>query len=142
MGFLITLILHENSYSVKLVNRSSKKLKELQKLTGGGEFLFPHEGNPKKSMSNNTILFALYRMGYKGQMTGHGFRGIASTILHEIGYQHAHIEAQLSHLERDKVSGAYNHAEYIPQRAKMLQEWANYLDGIKAGANISRLRSA
>jgi len=127
---------------VALAKQSKAILKELQKLTGGAEFLFPHEGNPKKSMSNNTILFALYRMGYKGQMTGHGFRGIASTILHEIGYQHAHIEVQLSHLERDKVSGAYNHAEYIPQRAKMLQEWANYLDGIKAGANISRLKSA
>jgi integrase len=127
---------------VGLSRQSKATLKELQKLTGGGEFLFPHESNPKKSMSNNTILFALYRMGYKGRMTGHGFRGIASTMLHEIGYQHAHIEVQLSHLERDKVSGAYNHAEYIPQRAKMLQEWADHLDGIKAGANISRLRSA
>jgi hypothetical protein len=81
-------------------------------------------------------------MGYKGRMTGHGFRGVASTILHEVGYQHAHIEVQLSHLERDKVSGAYNHAEYIPQRAKMMQEWADYLDGIKDGAKVIGIKRA
>jgi integrase len=127
---------------VALSRQSKSILKELRKLTGGGEFVFPHESNPKKSMSNNTILFALYRMGYKGRMTGHGFRGVASTILHEIGYQHAHIEVQLSHLEKDKVSGAYNHAEYIPQRAKMLQEWANYLDLIKAEINTDNLSLA
>ena len=110
---------------VALSKQSKAILKELHKFTGDSAFVFPHESNPKKSMSNNTILFALYRMGYKGRMTGHGFRGVASTILHEVGYQHAHIEVQLSHLERDKVSGAYNHAEYIPQRAKMMQEWAD-----------------
>ena len=126
---------------VALSKQSKSILKELQKLTGGGQFVFPHESNSRKSMSNNTILFALYRMGYKGRMTGHGFRGVASTILHEVGYQHAHIEVQLSHLERDKVSGAYNHAEYIPQRAKMMQEWADYLDGIKGGAKVINIKS-
>ena len=127
---------------VALSKQSKAILKELHKFTGGSAFVFPHESNPKKSMSNNTILFALYRMGYKGRMTGHGFRGIASTILHEVGYQHAHIEVQLSHLERDKVSGAYNHAEYIPQRAKMMQEWADYLDGIKGGAKVINIKRA
>ena len=127
---------------VALSKQSKAILKELHKFTGGSAFVFPHESNPKKSMSNNTILFALYRMGYKGRMTGHGFRGIASTILHEVGYQHAHIEVQLSHLERDKVSGAYNHAEYIPQRAKMMQEWADYLDGIKAGGKVINIKRA
>ena len=127
---------------VALSKQSKAILKELHKFTGGSAFVFPHESNPKKSMSNNTILFALYRMGYKGRMTGHGFRGVASTILHEVGYQHAHIEVQLSHLERDKVSGAYNHAEYIPQRAKMMQEWADYLDGIKGGAKVINIKRA
>ena len=70
-------------------------------------------------------------MGYKGKMTGHGFRSVASTILHENGHEHAHIEIQLAHLDKDKVSGAYNHAEYIPQRAELLQDWANHLDKIK-----------
>lgn len=127
---------------VALSKQSKAILKELHKLTGSGEFVFPHESNPKKSMSNNTILFALYRMGYKGRMTGHGFRGVASTILHEVGYQHAHIEVQLSHLEKDKVSGAYNHAKYIPQRAKMMQEWADYLDGVKGGAKVINFKRA
>ena len=127
---------------VALSKQSKAILRELHKFTGGSAFVFPHESNPKKSMSNNTILFALYRMGYKGRMTGHGFRGIASTILHEVGYQHAHIEVQLSHLERDKVSGAYNHAEYIPQRAKMMQEWADYLDGIQGGAKVINIKRA
>ena len=127
---------------VALSKQSKALLRDLHMLTGGRDFLFPNETNPKKSMSNNTILFALYRMGYKGRMTGHGFRGVASTILHEIGYQHAHIEVQLSHLERNKVSGAYNHAEYIPQRAKMMQEWADYLDGIKNGAKIFNIKQA
>jgi integrase len=130
------------AHIVALSKQSKAILKELHKVTGGGDLVFPHESNPKKSMSNNTILFALYRMGYKGRMTGHGFRGVASTILHETGYQHAHIEVQLAHLERNRVSGAYNHAEYIPQRAKMMQEWADYLDGIKAGARVISIKRA
>lgn len=117
---------------VALSKQSKAILKELHEISGGGELVFPHERKSNKSMSNNTILFALYRMGYKGRMTGHGFRGVASTILHERGFDHAHIEVQLAHLERDKVSGAYNHAEYIPQRAKMMQGWSNYLDSIKS----------
>ena len=130
------------AHIVALSKQSKAILKELHKVTDGGDLVFPHESNPKKSMSNNTILFALYRMGYKGRMTGHGFRGVASTILHETGYQHAHIEVQLAHLERNRVSGAYNHAEYIPQRAKMMQEWADYLDGIKAGARVISIKRA
>jgi integrase len=79
-------------------------------------------------MSNNTLLFALYRMGYRGRMTGHGFRGVASTVLHEQGWPHQHIELQLAHQERDDTSAAYNHAQYLEPRAKMMQAWANYLD--------------
>ena len=103
--------------------------------------MFPHESNPLKSMSNNTILFALYRMGYHGRMTGHGFRGLASTTLHEQGYPHEHIELQLAHSERDSVSAAYNFATYLPQRARMLDDWANYLDGIKSSAKVIGIRS-
>ena len=75
-------------------------------------------------------------------MTGHGFRGIASTILHEQGYPHEHIELQLAHQERNKVSASYNHAKYLPQRAKMMQNWSDYLDGIKAGAKVINLKKA
>lgn len=74
------------------------------------------------------LRYALCSMGYKGTMTGHGFRGVASTILHERNYNHEHIELQLAHGPRDQVSAAYNYARYLPQRAKLMQEWADYLE--------------
>lgn len=114
-------------------------LRILQEISGHREFVFPGERNPRQTISNNTILQALARMGYAGTMTGHGFRGIASTLLHEQGYDHAHIELQLAHTERNAVSAAYNHALYLPQRAKMMQEWADYLDGLARG-NVVPLR--
>ncbi|MDZ4211538.1 MAG: tyrosine-type recombinase/integrase, partial [Methylotenera sp.] len=79
-------------------------------------------------MSDNTILKALDRMGYKGRMTGHGFRGVASTILHEQGYDHQHIELQLAHKQRNQIAAAYNHATYLPQRTLMMQAWGDYLE--------------
>jgi integrase len=103
-------------------------LQILNGITGKSELLFPGERDHSKPISNNTILKALERMGYKGRMTGHGFRGLASTILHEQGFDHAHIELQLAHQERNSVSAAYNHATYLKQRAKMMQSWANFLD--------------
>lgn len=116
-------------------------LRVLHEISGHREFVFPSERNPRATMSNNTILAALDRMGYAGRMTGHGFRGIASTALHEQGYDHAHIELQLAHTERNAVSAAYNHALYLPQRAKMMQDWADYLDSITRG-NVVPLRGA
>ena len=82
-------------------------------------------------MSNNALLYAIYRMGFKGEMTGHGFRGVASTALHEAGFDHAHIELQLAHQRRDRVSAAYNYAQYLPQRAGMVQWWADELDRLR-----------
>ncbi|QWE17083.1 integrase arm-type DNA-binding domain-containing protein [Polynucleobacter sp. AP-Nino-20-G2] len=117
-------IVHLTPQAISVFNR-------LREISGGRELIFPSE-KPLKSMSNNTILFALYRMGYRGRMTGHGFRGVASTILHELGYPHEHIELQLAHSERNSVSAAYNFATYLPARARMMQEWADYLDAIKA----------
>jgi integrase len=87
-------------------------------------------------MSNNTILAALKRMGYKGRMTGHGFRGLASTILHEQGYAHDHIELQLAHAPRNAVSAAYNHALYLEPRAKMMQDWADFLERTQRGGKV------
>ena len=81
-------------------------------------------------MSENTMLFALYRMGYHSKATGHGFRSTASTILNENGFTPDVIERQLAHMERDKVRAAYNHAQYLPERRKMMQWWADYLDGV------------
>jgi integrase len=84
----------------------------------------------------------LERMGYKGTMTGHGFRGIASTILHEQGYRHDIIELQLAHQERDEVSAAYNFATYLPERRKMMQAYADHLDQLRQGAKIIPLKAA
>lgn len=115
-------------------------LQILYSITGKSELLFPGERNHSKPMSNNTILKALERMGYKGRMTGHGFRGLASTILHEQGFDHAHIELQLAHQERNAVSAAYNHATYLKQRTRMMQKWADYLDDQVAG-NVVAFRA-
>jgi integrase len=112
---------------VPLSRQAVEVLRALRLLTGNGTQVFPGaQGN--MSMSNNTILFALYRLGYKGRMTGHGFRGLASTVLHESEFEHEHIELQLAHQERDKVSAAYNYAKYLNQRKTMMQWWADYLD--------------
>lgn len=118
--------------SVQAVNL----LKTLHLITGRGTMLFPGERDHSKSMSNNTILKALERMGYKGRMTGHGFRGVASTLLHEMDFEHAHIELQLAHQERNEVSAAYNHATYLKQRTQMMQDWADYLDNCMTGKVI------
>jgi integrase len=118
---------------VPLSAQAVNLLKTLQLITGHSKLLFPGERDHEKSMSNNTILKALERMGYKGRMTGHGFRGVASTQLHEMGFEHAHIELQLAHQDRDVVSAAYNHATYIKQRAKMMQDWSDYLDSCTSG---------
>jgi integrase len=118
---------------VPLSAQAVNLLKTLQLITGHSALLFPGERDHEKSMSNNTILKALERMGYKGRMTGHGFRGVASTLLHEMGFDHAHIELQLAHQERDEVSAAYNHATYLKQRTKMMQDWADYLDTCTTG---------
>ena len=93
-------------------------------------------GHRERSISENTVNAALRRLGYsKDEMTGHGFRSMASTLLHELGYPHAVIERQLAHGECNKVSASYNFAEHLPERRKMMQGWADYLEGIKTGAD-------
>jgi integrase len=118
---------------VPLSRQTVDVLRTLHLLSGERALLFPGERDHAKPMSNNTILGALKRMGYKGQMTGHGFRGLASTVLHEHGFEHAHIELQLAHQERNQVSAAYNHATYVKQRADMMQWWADHLDSCRNG---------
>lgn len=118
----------KTAHIVPLSRQALEVLEVLSTVTGKDELLFPGERSRKKPMSNNTILKALERMGYKGRMTGHGFRGLASTILHEQGYPHEHIELQLAHQERNRVSASYNHAQYLKPRAELMQAWADYLD--------------
>jgi len=121
---------------VPLSRQALAVLEKLKAISYGRDLLFPGERNHAAPMSNNTILFALYRMGYRSRMTGHGFRGVASTILHEHGWPHEHIEAQLAHQERNAVSAAYNHAQYLQQRAKMMQWWGNYLESLITTGNV------
>lgn len=123
---------------VPLSTQAVNLLRSLHTLTGHSALLFPGERDHEKPMSNNTILGALDRMGYKGRMTGHGFRGIASTLLHEQGWPHEHIELQLAHQERNRVSASYNHALYLQPRAKMMQAWSDFLDA-KLADNVTPL---
>jgi integrase len=127
---------------VPLSRQALDVLDTLHTLTGQSKWLFPGDRNAKKQMSNNTILKALERLGYKGRMTGHGFRGLASTILHEQGYSHEHIELQLAHAPRDAVSAAYNHALYLEPRAKMMQDWADFLERTQRGGKVLPFRGS
>jgi len=121
---------------VPLADQAIEVLELLRTISGDEKLVFPGEQDQKKPMSNMTILKALERMGYKGRMTGHGFRGLASTILHEHGYNHDHIELQLAHAPRNEVSAAYNHALYLEPRARMMQEWADFLDRTRQGGKV------
>lgn len=112
---------------VPLSTQALEVIAQLREVNGAGQYLFPSRSSPKKPMSENTILYALYRMGYHSRMTGHGFRGLASTILNEHNFNRDWIERQLAHSERDGVRAAYNHAEYLPERRKMMQWWGDYL---------------
>lgn len=113
---------------VPLSKQAIVVLRELQRVSGHRQYVFPNEHNPSTFMSENTILYALYRMGYHSRATGHGFRSTASTILNEHGFRPDVIERQLAHSERNKVRAAYNHAQYLPERRQMMQWWADYLD--------------
>ncbi len=117
---------------VPLSRQAIEILQELKAVVGESRFVFPGR-NPDKPVSNNTMLFALYRLGYKGKMTGHGFRAVASTVLNEQGWRSDVIERQLAHCERDTVRGAYNRAEYLPERRAMMQFWADHVDGLVVG---------
>jgi integrase len=116
---------------VPLSRQAKTVLAELKAISFGKALVFPGDLRPTQPMSNNTMLYALYRMGYRGRMTGHGFRGVASTLLHEQGWPHEHIELQLAHQERDDTSAAYNHALYLEPRATMMQAWADHLDALR-----------
>jgi integrase len=125
---------------VPLSVQAMTMLRSLHTLTGDQRLMFPGTRDPSKPMSNNTILKALEIMGYKYRMTGHGFRGVASTALHEMGFAHEHIEIQLAHIAQDDVSAAYNWAEYLGPRRKIMQHWSDYLDEIVATENVVPLR--
>ena len=119
------------SHVVPLSKQSIALLRELHDISGGGTQLFPSIKGEGKTMSNATILKALERMGFKGEMTGHGFRGIASTALRENGFKRELVELQLSHQVGNDVERAYNSMELLPERTEMMQWWADYLDKLR-----------
>lgn len=127
---------------VPLSTQAVAILKELQPLTGHGRYCFPGQRSKDRPISDNTINAALRRLGYsKDEQTGHGFRTIASTLLNEQGWHPDLIELQLAHAERNEVRAAYNKAKRLEERRKMMQAWADYLDGLKAGGNVVALRA-
>lgn len=122
----------DRPHIVPLSDQVIKILEEIYPLTGDGRYVFPSLRTGNRPMSENTVLGAIRRLGYgKDEMTGHGFRGMASTLLHENGWPTDAIERQLAHVEKNAVKAAYNHAEFLPERTKMMQWWAGYLDGLR-----------
>jgi len=129
---------------VPLSRQALDVLDALRPLTGGGRYLFPSERTGERPMSENTVNGALRRLGYsKEEMTGHGFRSMASTLLNELGWNRDAIERQLAHAERSGVRAAYNYAEYLPERRRMMQAWADHLDALReAGRVVPLFRAA
>ena len=130
------------AHIVPLSAQTLDLLGELKKITGGSKHLFPSVKGDGKTMSNNTILFALYRMGYKGKMTGHGFRGVASTALRENGFDRDRVELQLAHLVGNEVERAYNTMELLAERTAMMQAWADYLDAQRGIGQVVQFKQA
>ena len=128
---------------VPLSSQAIEVLKQIQPLTGRDKYVFPSNRTITRPMSDNTVNAALRRMGYtKDEMTAHGFRSMASTILNEQGWNRDAIERQLAHSEKDGVRAAYNYAQHMPERKKMMQAWADYLDGLAAGADVIAINKA
>jgi integrase len=123
---------------VPLSSQAVTVLRELHAYTGTGRFVFPGLRTANRPMSENTINAALRRLGYTGdEMTGHGFRSLAATRLNEMGWNADAIERQLAHAESNKVREAYTHAaQYLDERQRMMQAWADYLDGLRAGGKV------
>ncbi len=129
-----------DTHIVPLSRQAIAILRDLQPITSRSCYIFPSIRSARRPMSENTITGALRRLGYsKDEMTGHGFRSIASTLLNEQGWNRDAVERQLAHSERDGVRAAYNRAEHLPERVRMMQEWADYLYGLINGAEVIQL---
>ena len=120
----------ELMHIVPLSSQSIELLESLKPLTGHKQYVF-YNHSTAKPLSSNALLCAIRTLGYAGKMTGHGFRGLASTTLHEQGYEHDAIEVQLAHKTGNAVSQAYNHAQHLQYRTKMMQEWSDFIDSLR-----------
>lgn len=130
------------AHIVPLSTQALAILREIYPLTSKSRYVFPSVRSLRDPMSENTVNAALRRLGYGADdMTGHGFRSMASTLLHEMGWTSDAIERQLAHAERNPIKAAYNRAEHLPERRRMMQVWADQLDQMKAGSSEQRLRA-
>lgn len=121
----------KKDHLVPLSRQALALLAELRQFSGHGTYIFPNLWDHSRPMSNGAFLKALERMGYKGRMTGHGFRALAmSTIKERLGYRHEVVDRQLAHVRKDKVERAYDRAEFVDERREMMQAWADYLDSL------------
>ena len=126
-----------DAHIVPLSRQAIAILRELQPISAHSVYVFPSVRSRSRYMSENTLNGALRRLGYtKDEMTCHGVRSMASTLLNELGWNRDAIERQLAHSERDGVRAAYNRAEFLPERRKMIQAWADYLDSLRDGAAV------
>jgi integrase len=133
----------KEEHIVPLSRQALALLKELRPITGHRQHIFPGTGDPRHPMSDETLRAALITMGYKGRFTPHGIRSTASTLLNEQGWRPDVIERQLAHQERDRIRNAYNRADYLPERVKMMQAWGDYLDGLQSdGRKVVAIRAA
>jgi integrase len=130
----------KRTHLVPLAKQAISVLEELREITGHSEFIF-HSSGKNGFMSEKTLLFALYALGYRGRMTGHGFRGLASTILNEVKpvFDEDWIEIQLAHVQKNLVRGAYNHAKWLDQRFVMMQWLADYYGELRKGRFVKPL---
>jgi integrase len=127
---------------VPLARQALAILEDQKELTGKREWIFPNRVSPREHMSNGAILMALRRMGYRGRMTGHGFRALAtSTIKEELGYRHEVINRQLAHAPSNKVDAAYDRAAFLAERKKMMQDWADFLEKLSREESIPANRA-
>lgn len=128
-----------NPHIVPLSRQAVALLREQKKETGhlNTPWVFPAQPRPKDPMSNNTILFAIGRLGYKKRMTGHGFRALAmSNIKEKLGYRHEVVDRQLAHAHKSKIDRAYDRAQFLDERTVMMQEWADYMDAVASGGKV------
>ncbi len=129
--------LHKDPHIVPLATQAMDLLSKVQHFTGRGKYIFPNPRNKDLPMSENAVNVAIRRMGYgKEQMTAHGFRSMASSLLNEAGHRQDVIEAQLAHTSADKIRAIYNRAQYMEERRTLMQSWADMLDAFKAAAAL------
>lgn len=126
---------------VPLSRQALEILEDQREMAGRWPLVFPSSVKPQQAISNNTILGAIKRLGYQGRMTGHGFRALAmSAIKQELGYRHEVVDRQLAHTPKNKIDAAYDRADFLKERKKMMQEWADYLDALASGGKVIKAK--